>query len=152
MPNRSPTCVLALQDIKLPKHSINLQLQGVGTFRNGTVPGSIWVGVKADDSLQGLFQEISDILLLQGFAVDNRRFLPHVTLGRIKKVLISNNIDELKSKYQNVFLGKAHITEFTYYQSILTPQGPVYKPIQKLFVIVYFEFPFNMVRNVLANI
>lgn len=121
-----------LQDIKLPKHCIDVQLQSVGTFRNGAVPGSIWVGVEAGDSLQVLFQEISNIVALQGFVVDNRKFSPHITMGRFKKVLINNNIEELKAKYQQVSFGRLQITEFTYYQSFLTPQGPVYKPIQRV--------------------
>jgi len=122
---------LALQNIQLPKHSIDLQLQGVGSFKNESVPGNIWVGVKAEDSLQELFRGINDIVLLQGLVVDNRKFLPHLTLGRIKKILINNNIEELRAKYRQASFGKVQITEFTYYQSILTPQGPVYKPIQR---------------------
>ena len=112
-------------------NNIELNLANLGFFKNGQIPSVIWVGIEHNKTLQELWTIINQVVTSVGFKVDQRKFQPHLTVGRIKKLYPNNNLESFKVKYQNTSFGKVLIAQFVYYQSILTPQGPIYKPIQK---------------------
>ncbi len=61
--------------------SFNLIVERVGRFkRNG---GNVfWAGVREDKPLLDLQRDLTENLISAGFALDKRRYSPHVTLGR----------------------------------------------------------------------
>jgi 2'-5' RNA ligase len=66
-----------------------LALSGVGAF-GSKKPHSIWAGATASPDLAALQGEIERICQRIGVAADPRKFVPHVTLARLKN---SNPID-----------------------------------------------------------
>ena len=120
-----------LNYIKLLVSKIEIDFEGIGLFKNGHNPSVIWIGIKPNDLLQNLYKKVNRVAESHGFTFEKQKFSPHLTLGRIKRTYPNHNLNLLKAKYHESFFGKALVTEFVYYQSILTPQGPIYKPIQK---------------------
>lgn len=119
-----------LRSVKLPSNTIELVLEDTGVFKNGHNPSVIWVGIKPNDLLTELHRSVNQITEMHGFITENRKFSPHLTLARVKRVYPEHNLDSLLSS-QKKFFGKTMVTEFVFYQSQLTPQGPIYRPIQR---------------------
>jgi len=59
----------------------------------------------------------------------NSNFLPHLTLGRIKWIRNRSSLNRTLRTYQGIPLLETWLGNITYYQSILTPEGPIYKPL-----------------------
>jgi len=63
-----------------------LTIEKIGCFKR--IDGDLWwVGIKESPSLTRLHQDLSNKLRLANFPVENRKYSPHITLGR--KVVIN---------------------------------------------------------------
>lgn len=71
----------ALDRVRRPAFSIGLA--GVGAF-GSKKPHSIWAGVTASPDLVALQAEIERICQRTGVPADPRKFMPHVTLARLR--------------------------------------------------------------------
>jgi len=71
----------ALDRIRRPGFSLNLS--GVGAF-GSKKPHTIWAGVSASPDLAALQGEIDRICQRLGVPSDPRKFMPHVTLARLR--------------------------------------------------------------------
>jgi 2'-5' RNA ligase len=68
---------------RVRRSSFSLTLSGVGAF-GGKKPHSIWAGVSASPDLHALQGEIERICQRLGLPSDPRKFMPHVTLARLR--------------------------------------------------------------------
>ena len=73
----------ALDRVRRPSFSLNLA--GVGAF-GSKKPHSIWAGVTASPDLTALQAEIERISQRLGLPPDPRKFVPHVTIARLRNV------------------------------------------------------------------
>ncbi|MFC5386924.1 RNA 2',3'-cyclic phosphodiesterase [Aquamicrobium segne] len=73
----------ALDRVRRP--SFSLSLAGVGAFGQKK-PHSIWAGVAPSPELSMLQAEIDRICQRYGIGADPRKFMPHVTLARLRNV------------------------------------------------------------------
>jgi RNA 2',3'-cyclic 3'-phosphodiesterase len=71
----------ALDRVRRP--SFSLALSGVGAF-GSKKPHAIWAGVTASPDVNALQAEIERICQRVGVAADPRKFMPHVTLARLR--------------------------------------------------------------------
>jgi 2'-5' RNA ligase len=71
----------ALDRVRRP--SFPLTLSGVGAF-GGRKPHAVWAGVTASPDLTALQGEIERICQRLGLPSDPRKFMPHVTLARLR--------------------------------------------------------------------
>ena len=64
----------------------HLEISGLGAFPNLKQPRVLWVGIKGEiDKLVSLQQNIDLALAPLGFAKEERPFVPHLTLARIRE-------------------------------------------------------------------
>jgi 2'-5' RNA ligase len=64
----------------------NLEISGLGAFPSLRQARVFWVGVGGEmDQLSGLQQNIDSALAALGFAKEERPFVPHLTLARIRE-------------------------------------------------------------------
>lgn len=68
---------------RVRRPSFTLALSGVGAFGQKK-PHAIWAGVTASPDLSGLQAEIDRICHRIGIPTDPRKFMPHVTLARLR--------------------------------------------------------------------
>jgi 2'-5' RNA ligase len=68
---------------RVDRPEFSLTLNGIGSF-GSKKPHSIWAGVSAAPELYALQGEIERICQRLGLAPDPRKFMPHVTLARLK--------------------------------------------------------------------
>lgn len=109
--------------------SFQFELKGTGSFSKKGKPRVLFVKISDSESLAALVPSVEKAVVGCGFHEELKPFRPHLTLGRIKHLESRTRsfsiVDELKNvEYQNV-----QVTEFVLYQSILQPEGPIYKPI-----------------------
>jgi len=105
---------------------------GVGCFPNGRSPRIIWVGMEdLNGNLEILHREIESGLVLLGFDQEERRFHPHITLGRVKS---EKRIGGLLRMMESITFESQPVTvhEIALMQSELKPSGSVYTILKSI--------------------
>ena len=69
---------------RLKARRFALQLTGAGIF-GGDRPRQLWVGVEREPELARLRDKIEQALIRIGLEPEPRRFVPHVTLARLRE-------------------------------------------------------------------
>ncbi|PWJ95400.1 2'-5' RNA ligase [Oceanotoga teriensis] len=103
--------------------------RGIGYFSFENEPKSIWFGVEEEQILKGLYSEIKKSLLLLNINVKDEKFVPHITLGRVKKhpehwdtLIKSISFEPIQIPVNSVGI----------FSSTLTKTGPVYKKLYSI--------------------
>ncbi|OGD62974.1 2'-5' RNA ligase [Candidatus Beckwithbacteria bacterium RBG_13_42_9] len=112
--------------------SFSLEIKGLGCFPDYLFPKIIWLGLKGDlKSLSFLQKQLKLKLKDQGFVIDNRPFLGHVTLGRVKKAKMKQLQEigrQLKALREMEIGVEWHVKEVIIFQSqILSQRSKYYK-------------------------
>lgn len=122
-----------LAEIKFEPFEANIE--GIGTF-GGSHPRVISVGLKCPESVFETVKEIETRMVKLGFAVENR-FVPHLTLARIKYVKNPKYFLEELNKISvakicgDVNAMKFTVKEFLLFKSQLSSSGAVYTKLAK---------------------
>jgi len=77
--NKPDKAIEAAKCINVPSFSITLDKPGF--FRNGKTQIR-WIGIEKNIQLENLHIQLVNSLKNCGLFIDNRRFLPHITVGR----------------------------------------------------------------------
>lgn len=105
----------------------------LGAFPSSERPQIIWVGVKEGHrELQELAGCVQTRLQQLGFPGEQREFIPHVTLGRVRS---SRNCAALICGLKSTVIPQPIlqiVEEIVIFQSHLTPSGPIYRPLGKI--------------------
>jgi len=107
------------------KHSsFGVQLAGLGCFPNPRNPRVVWVGVKqGGEELCAIAAELEEEFTRFGFK-EERRFHPHLTIGRVKK---SCKVDDILAK--KLCTDTFRVDAVVLFKSTLRPDGPVYEKL-----------------------
>jgi RNA 2',3'-cyclic 3'-phosphodiesterase len=110
----------ALAEVFIPKFS--LALKGVGTFPPRGIPRILWVGVDAVENILPLRNSIERTLAVINIARDKKKYIPHLTIARLKNCSISHLQQFLAG---NAFFQTAEfpVESFHLYSSRLTQKG-----------------------------
>lgn len=113
----------AIYDIK-PFH---ISLSAFGGFPDLRRPKVLWIGIKEGKAiLVKIMNSLDKKLSVMGFEIENRNPVPHLTIGRVKKV------QPIKCKEQD-FESHTFLVDAVYLiKSDLTSQGPTYTDIKEL--------------------
>ena len=69
--------------------------------------------------------------MLEELGKENRDFIPHLTLGRVKSGQGKEKLKKLLRELEDIEIGKMDVNEIRLIKSELTPSGPVYEKIFK---------------------
>ena len=67
-----------------------------------------------------------------GYMRDRQNFVPHLTVCRIKSLVDKQFFMQIYNSIEPKTYLHADVKELVYYQSILQPTGPIYKPLAKI--------------------
>ena len=114
----------ALSAISAPPFT--LALKGVGEF-GGKNPHALWAGVSDAAAVNHLNRKIETALQRIGLAAEERKFIPHVTVARLRAAPTGKVLDWLTDHalYQSTAFD---VADFALYSSTLTPNGSIYVP------------------------
>jgi RNA 2',3'-cyclic 3'-phosphodiesterase len=110
----------ALRHIRAPRFDVTLAT--VNHFGRR----QLWVGVARNDALQHLHEKIESALSRLGFAPDEHRYTPHVTLARLK----GTSEERLQTYIMEHALYRAptfRVDHFSLIASYLTKSGSIYE-------------------------
>ena len=116
----------ALGAIHHPRFEI--ALRGLGTFDRRGVPETVWAGVAPPAPLKALHNKVDQAIARVGIAPDERAYLPHITLARLKRS--SGTVRNLLEQSGGMRSPLFPIDRFALFESHLTPEGAVYTPIE----------------------
>ena len=118
-------------DIFGRQKSFEIELKGLGKFGSTSNPKVLWIGFTRNDALTQLASQMEEMARKIGFDGEERDFRPHLTLGRVKWLKESETLKEKLETFHDTVFQNSVIDEVIFYESILKPAGPVYRPIQK---------------------
>ena len=113
-----------------PTTPLEIGLKGFGKFGSTEKPKVLWIGVEESGLLSDLAVRTEQMVRNAGFDGEERTFRPHLTIGRVKWLKEPDKLKEMLDAYREVYFQRPVIKEVIFYESILRPEGPLYRPIQ----------------------
>ena len=107
----------------------NIELKGLGTFPNSKSPRVLWVGISGNSVLAELQRDIEDGMASLGFASENRKFTPHLTLGRFRSLKGKECLLEAIKLFEKNSFGLINVKSIFLMRSDLSPAGARYTKI-----------------------
>ncbi len=131
-PDILPELTKSLESAVRTQAGFELRLHGLGCFSNQGSPRVIWCGIEGEtESLSELYQNVESACASLGFDPENRKFHPHLTLGRVKgKRNLQPLLDCIKMGSDQEC--KFRVDHFSIYRSTLRPQGAVYTALKTI--------------------
>ena len=120
--------VAALQTTLQDQPVVQVTARGLGGFPNLRRPRVIWAGLSGD-GLVTLRDRVETALVGLDFPLGERRFTPHITLGRVRSQRGWPEVLALIRQSEQADFGESIIDTVTVYQSELQPGGAVYTPL-----------------------
>lgn len=121
----------ALSTVSTPP--LELSIQGVGYFGKANAARSLWAGIEQNDALNHLQAKIESALTRAGLAPEHRRFVPHVTLARLKRAP-SGRVEQFVADHAGFRSAPIMIDHFTLFSSFLSSSGAIYLPEAEYFL------------------
>ncbi|MFH2049841.1 MAG: RNA 2',3'-cyclic phosphodiesterase [bacterium] len=123
-----------IDNISTKYNSYNLSIDRLGGFPNLNKPRVIWAGFTDDDQINIMARMVKEVeydIRKLGFDPDEKRFRPHLTLGRVK---VPNGLEELLDAIRSYQIEPitVKLDRLRLYQSTLTPQGPIYECLHEV--------------------
>ena len=110
----------------------DISLFRLGAFPNQKKPRVIWIGVEdGKEEMIRLQQKLEESIFSYGFPKEDRKFSPHLTIGRVKS---TRGLDDLVTLMKDTLFesNSIEIREVVVMKSTLTSEGPIYTPLRKI--------------------
>lgn len=107
-------------------------LHGLGFFKSKGQPRVLFVNIENLEPLKEIFTEIEVLAAAHGFEPEMRKFKPHLTLARIKYLKNKKLFYGEVENYLDTYFQEVEVSEMIFYQSILKPAGPEYRPLKSV--------------------
>jgi len=112
--------------------SFTMQVQTAGCFPNLRRPRVLWVGVgEGKEALCAIHDDLEKALLDLGFRREERKYSPHITLGRVKSDRPTESLALALTQHAGWKGGEIQVAEVLVMGSKLTPQGPEYTVLSR---------------------
>ena len=119
-------------------HPFTMTLKDIGCFPHPRRARVLWIGVeRGADEVTEFAQEVEEALTQCGFPRE-KRFHPHLTIGRVKKPC---SVEAILS--QETLAEPFRVDALVLFKSTLTPQGAVYEALER--------FPFGNATSLNAK-
>jgi RNA 2',3'-cyclic 3'-phosphodiesterase len=130
-PDRLPSITRALEPVAQQTAPFDLVLEGVGAFPSRSNPRVVWVGATAGgEEAADLAQRIGRSLEGVGLAVEHERFVPHLTLFRVRSPQLRQRaLDLLSGSEPPPTPKRLRVTEFVLKESTLTSRGALHRTV-----------------------
>ncbi len=125
-----PVCEAVKRAVE-PLACFDVEVKGAGAFPDVQRPRTIWVGMgKGTEQMIELHDAIEFELAKLGYRSENRRFRPHVTVGRVRQSPRGiGELGRLVGEQADFDGGVSLVDEVVVFASELGPDGPTYEPL-----------------------
>jgi 2'-5' RNA ligase len=115
--------------------SFRLSLKGSGRFpHGGRHPRVIWIGIEMNETLEKIHSRLENELQKINFPKENRKFHPHLTLGRIKSPHNLGPILENLEQNKETDFGAMTVNKIILFKSTLRPGGAEYTNLSEFYL------------------
>jgi 2'-5' RNA ligase len=112
--------------------SFTIRVETAGCFPNPRRPRVLWVGVgEGKEALCTIHDDLGTALLDLGFRREERKYSPHITLGRVKSDRPTESLASALAQQAGWKCGEIQVEEVLVMGSKLTPQGPEYTVLSR---------------------
>lgn len=120
-------CNAVLTGVKKHKR-FTMAIEKTGCFPNIRRPRVLWAGVGTGaDRVAALHDDLEEPLLDLGcYRREERKYTPHLTIGRVKGEKNKADLGAIISQYAEWEAGEVAVNELHVMSSELTPSGPIY--------------------------
>jgi 2'-5' RNA ligase len=111
--------------------NFKLKISNAGIFPNVRNPRVLWIDVIDEaGNLAEIFRELDERCEKLGFARESRKFVPHLTIGRVREPGRAKELGaaHLEKGFEPV---EFDVSEIVIYESKLLPTGSVYAVVSK---------------------
>lgn len=125
-PSQARSVTEALHGVR--SDPFELSLSGLGCFPPRGRPRVVWAGIEGSEELLGLHREVQRVLRRCGFGPEDRKFAPHVTLGRLTATpaaLVARYVTDHVDLWTEPF----PVTAVTLFASTLARGGAQHVPV-----------------------
>jgi RNA 2',3'-cyclic 3'-phosphodiesterase len=119
----------ALSEVQ-SKRGVELHFRGLGFFPNAKRPNVLWTGIDASPNLPSLAGDIERSLEKLGFPLEQRPFVPHLTIARFQPPRIQEQLQSAIAQSSGREFGSLHTGEFHLIESKLKPSGAEYTTLE----------------------
>ena len=120
-----------IEQVASETKTFTLQYDQLGFFGSEKQPHVLWFGFKKQPAVQELQKSIEKAVTDLGFQPEEKKFHPHLTLARIKKINDAQPLMQyIKLKNSGIY-GKYSVEKFQLFKSVLHSSGPDYKVLQE---------------------
>jgi len=106
-----------------------IEIKGIGAFPSKNYIRVIWLGVKEGyNTITSLTETIHNSIEVLGF-LKKGRFVPHLTLGRVRTARNKEDLRSLIEELKDVEIGKMKVDTVILFKSKLSPKGPIYEEV-----------------------
>jgi len=114
-----------------PLASFDVEAFGAGAFPDVHNPRTVWIGVReGSEPMIELHDAVEFELSKLGFRSENRKFRPHLTIGRVRQgPQGTGELAALLAEHADFDGSISHIEEVVVFSSELGREGPVYEPL-----------------------
>lgn len=110
----------------------DISIHGAGVFPSDGPVRVVWAGVQDQSGDLARCRDLcEDLVAPLGFPTEHRPFTPHLTLARNKTPKLSTEIRLALESATNFSAGLQTVAGVTLYQSTMTPDGSIYRPLCK---------------------
>ncbi|HUT53574.1 MAG TPA: RNA 2',3'-cyclic phosphodiesterase [bacterium] len=111
---------------------VTVEVAGWGTFPEGKRPRVIWLGIqKGAPGLQEIFEGLEKALIARGLGPADKKFSPHLTLGRVKTGERLNQALRVMESEARASFGQYEVDRIFLIQSRLNPAGAEYTVLRE---------------------
>lgn len=110
-----------------------LTVRGTGAFPNPQKPRVIFAGAEDErGAAHELARRLEERMVALGVEREERPFQCHVTLGRAREPRALPALAAKMAVASAREFGKMTVTQVTLFESTLTPQGPIYRAVERV--------------------
>lgn len=114
-----------------PLAAFHVEAKGAGAFPDVHRPRTVWIGTgRGSEQMIELHDAIEFELAKLGYRSENRRFRPHLTIGRVRHSPAGiGELGRLIEKHADFDGGLTPVHEVVVFSSVLSPDGPTHEPL-----------------------
>jgi len=130
--DKVPRIESALRQVTEKYSPFSMRIKGTGYFPpKSKAPRVFWIGIEEEGILERLQFQVEEEMEKLGFPKEQRKFHPHLTLGRVKTSSNLRGILDLLEKYKEKTLGEMEVKKMTFFRSVLKPTGAEYSVLSE---------------------
>ncbi len=116
---------------------VEYKIRGIGAFPSANNPSVIWAGLQCNENpLNEIIKSAETLAASIGIPPENRKFIPHLTLARVKKEeKIPAEFELFLNENKDLPFASSVFKELILYESILKNTGAEYKKIEVIKLI-----------------